>query len=330
MQFSNDEPNHFDIIARQPITPLADPHTLHPPTIPAFRSKFGGMWTDLNTAESIAAGKQAIGAISSHEASLLYKWIRDGYVILPKAVSDAAIDAALGDFDAVLDGRLERKMYYWEGGKQKFETAARVLAQKREAKLLDLHDVSYATQEIQFAFTIRRFLELVFQRPALAFQSLGFYYGSQQDIHQDATFVRTSSPLEFVASWIALEDIKPGSGELEYYPGSHTLEPYLFDGHIWATPGTPELQQYSQRLHETAKRAGLSIERFAPNKGDALIWSAGLMHGGCPITDPSLTRKSLVTHYCPADQQPMYAYKGGRLKRRSVGGNYVISESWQA
>src|SRR5579859_2673048 len=37
--------------------------------------------------------------------------------------------------------------------------------------------------------------------PALAFQSLGFYYGSQQPLHQDSAFVRVNSPLEFVASW---------------------------------------------------------------------------------------------------------------------------------
>jgi hypothetical protein len=49
------------------------------------------------------------------------------------------------------------------------------------------------------------------------------------------------------------------------------------------------------------------------------------MHGGSPVTDPNLTRKSIVTHYCPADLQPMFAYKGGRTKRKSVSGHYVTA-----
>ena len=32
-------------------------------------------------------------------------------------------------------------------------------------------------------------------------------------------------------------------------------------------------------------------------KGEALIWSSNLLHGGSPQRDPSLTRWSQVTHY---------------------------------
>ena len=164
---------------------------------------------------------------------------------------------------------------------------------------------------------------------AAAFQSLGFYYGSQQELHQDSAFVRVSSPLEFVASWIALEDISPGSGELEYYPGSHALPHYLFGGkYLWVDVGDPELQLFSGGLQSRARDAGLSPQRFLAKKGDVLIWSAGLMHGGSPVELPDRTRKSLVTHYCPADLNPMYAYKGGRAKRQSISGHYVIAERW--
>jgi hypothetical protein len=36
---------------------------------------------------------------------------------------------------------------------------------------------------------------------------------------------------------------------------------------------------------------------FYPKKGQALIWAAGLHHGGAPHTDRAKTRKSQVTHY---------------------------------
>ena len=78
----------------------------------------------------------------------------------------------------------------------------------------------------------------------------------------------------------------------------------------------------------SATDAGLSIQRFQAKKGDVLIWAAGLMHGGSLVEQPARTRKSLVTHYCPADLHPMYAYKGGRVKRKSVAGHYVMAEPW--
>jgi phytanoyl-CoA hydroxylase len=309
--------------------PPCDPHTIEPPVVPQFRSKFGGFWTDLNTADTLLAGKLATGEISEAEANLIEAWRRDGFAVLPGAVDETAIDAALADFERTLDGGLQRYMSFWDDDGHHISQASRELVHKKDAKLLDLYDISSATQAIQFAPAISRFFHIVFERPALAFQSLGFYYGSRQPLHQDTAFVRVNSPMEFVASWIALEDIQEGSGELEYYVGSHALPQYLFGGkHLWVQPGDPEVEQFSNRLIESAQRAGLRKQRFLAKKGDVLIWAAGLMHGGSPVQPPMRTRKSLVTHYCPADLQPMYAYKGGRPKRKTVGGNYIIAEQW--
>jgi hypothetical protein len=99
-------------------------------------------------------------------------------------------------------------------------------------------------------------------------------------------------------------------------------------GRIWVEYDDPELLHFSDDLHARAKDAGLCNERFLPKKGDALVWSASLMHGGSPVEHPNQTRKSLVTHYCPADLQPMFAYKGGRGKRKLPSGDYVIAECW--
>ena len=318
----------FDAVAFKEPDPC-DPVALDPPVQPAFRAPFGGFWTDLTTADAHIAGKAALGVLTSEEAALIERWRSDGLVILPGAVETAVADAVLRDFERACDGELGLMMSYWDDTGRHVAPVRRDLVQQAEAKLLDLHDVSDAAQAAIFAGPVRRFLEILFERPPLAFQSLGFYYGSQQPLHQDTAFVRVSSPMEFVASWIALEDIRPGSGELEYYPGSHALPHHLFAGrHLWVQPGDPEVSVFTAQLHAKATTAGLTLQRFRPRKGDALIWSAGLMHGGSPVEDRGLTRKSLVTHYCPADLQPMYAYKSGRHKRRLHSGCYVISEQW--
>jgi hypothetical protein len=49
---------------------------------------------------------------------------------------------------------------------------------------------------------IRRFLGLLFERPPLAFQSLLFRWGSEQEMHQDAAYVVLRSPMELVGCWI--------------------------------------------------------------------------------------------------------------------------------
>lgn len=42
---------------------------------------------------------------------------------------------------------------------------------------------------------------------------------------------------------------------------------------------------------------GGGVQKFEAKKGQALIWSANLLHGGCPHIDKNHTRWSQVTHY---------------------------------
>jgi hypothetical protein len=309
--------------------PPYDPHDVNPPERPRFRSQFGGLWTDLSNAHALLVGKVATGAITAYESTLVRQFIDRGFVLLPKAVDVEVADRVLRDYERIVSGEVYRKASYWDATGHHIEAANRENTLELEAKILDMHEASDAAQEAIFSPAIARFLNIIFERPALAFQSLGFLRGSQQGVHRDTAFVRVSSSEEFVASWIALEDIQPGSGELEYYVGSHALPDYLFSGTArWATPGHPEVSGYSDALHAMARDANLEFQQFRPKKGDALIWAAELMHGGSAIENQGQTRKSLVTHYCPVDQHPMYFYKGNQLKRPSVGGNFICAERW--
>jgi ectoine hydroxylase-related dioxygenase (phytanoyl-CoA dioxygenase family) len=184
----------------------------------------------------------------------------------------------------------------------------------RHFKLLDLYFWSPEVRRAAFAPPLLEFLRLVFAREPLLFQSLSFEIGSGDPVHQDTANVVTESPLEFCAAWIALEDIAPGSGELCYYPGSHRLPEATFGPGVrnWnrRRDGKASRQEVLDGLHTRAAARGLELQRFTPKQGDVLIWSADLAHGGTPITDPALTRRSLVCHYCPLDVRPYYfAYR---------------------
>jgi len=273
------------------------------------RSLFGGLWTDLPNAADVIAGKETLGWISADEARLLAEWTVNGFVVLPQAVPLAWIDELDKEVDEIWSGAASDRFFveFWENGNKTIQPAGPPFKSGR-VKLLDLYAHSERARQIVFSEPILRFLTLVFERPALAFQSLYFRWGSQQDMHQDTAFVKVSSPLEFAASWIALEDIQPDSGELEYYVGSHLLDDYLFAGRYkWMPFRSSEYEAFLESLHVRSRERGLERRRFRPNKGDVLIWSADLVHGGSKNSRDGVTRKSLVTHYCPTSCEPVYA-----------------------
>lgn len=102
--------------------------------------------------------------------------------------------------------------------------------------------------------------------------------------------------------WVALEDIDADNGPLIYYPGSHKL-PIFTNEHIGRNPYTQGPNPYNNYpLYEKAWEAivdGLQLKPlyFHANKGQALIWSANLLHGGAAQRDMKRTRYSQVTHY---------------------------------
>ncbi|TNF37012.1 MAG: hypothetical protein EP312_00030, partial [Gammaproteobacteria bacterium] len=177
-------------------------------------------------------------------------------------------------------------------------------------RFIDFHINSPAAREAIFSPAIRNFLHQVYEAPVLAFQSLLFRVGSQQRMHQDTAYVVISKPYKLTATWIALEDIAVGSGELQYIPGSHRFPDFLFGGRhkawVKARDGFEANDAYIDALYQMAESQGLPVESFIARKGDVLVWAADLAHGGSPITDPYATRKSLVTHYCPQGVLPGY------------------------
>ena len=291
---------------------------------PRYRTTFGGTWTDLSNARDVLRGKLQLGLVTDDDAKRLEQWIDDGFVIIEGAVPRDVIDRIHQDIETAWEGN-NRALHveYWEDGVMHITPATPELKTK-QGKLLDLHASSEAARRAVFAPPIARFLKLLFERPILAFQSLYFERGTQQPMHQDAAYVVVSSRLEMAASWIALEDVKRNTGELEYYVGSHRLKPFLFDGiHKSLPPGMPvnseQHDRFLQQIHEQAAAMGLKREKFTPKKGDALIWHADLAHGGSQEMDPKSSRKSLVTHYCPLELEPAYFGDGSHSEKIQCG-----------
>ncbi len=104
------------------VQPRLEPHQMprsrpSNPSAPAraTRGAFGGLWPDLSNAEAVIAGKQALGWISEEEAEQLRAWRRDGFVILPQAVSADDIDRLDDDVERIWAGTSKHRCFveFW-------------------------------------------------------------------------------------------------------------------------------------------------------------------------------------------------------------------------
>jgi ectoine hydroxylase-related dioxygenase (phytanoyl-CoA dioxygenase family) len=143
-------------------------------------------------------------------------------------------------------------------------------------------------------------------------------------------------PLQFAATWIAVEDVEAGTGELEYFVESHReLPEFLYDGThknvreaqrmgVGDNIVTEEIERHLHAIQRDAEERNLTKERFLARRGDVLVWHADLAHGDAP-TSSRKTRKSLVTHYCPSEIAPLFFENGESVLKRHVSGSLYTS-----
>ena len=140
-------------------------------------------------------------------------------------------------------------------------------------------------------------LEALYGRKPLPFQTLNFPTGTRQLAHSD-TIHFNSLPHTFMCGvWVAFEDMDMDNGPLIYYPGSNKLPEYTM-----ADAGAPEAHSrhypvYEQFIQSVIREFGLREAYGTIKKGEALIWSSNLLHGGSAQRDPHRSRHSQVTHY---------------------------------
>lgn len=137
--------------------------------------------------------------------------------------------------------------------------------------------------------------ELLHDKP-LIINSLSFRKGSQQPYHFDTYYMPPPVLNKMVVSSICIEDQTENSGPICYYPGSHKIPPYVFS-HGGINAISDEMPFAENYIQKKIKELDLKPEIFIGKAGDVFIWHAQLYHGGAPIKNHSITRKTLVTHY---------------------------------
>jgi phytanoyl-CoA hydroxylase len=269
-------------------------------------SPFSPLWVDAQDASQQALDKLERGQINEDEFHLVSFFIANGYCIIENAVDTALIDRYLAEVEEMFSTRPD--LWVTEGPSVKRLGDAQV--DRALTKVLDTYMVSRRALRMAFAPGLGRMLKIIFGEAAAVHQGLHFQVGSTQAIHQDTAYVVVKPALALAAAWIALEDVKPGGGELIYYRGSHRFGDFIYPGEQrhWNTDahGHDIHDHHLDWLHREAVERGAPLEYFWPKKGTLLIWHADLAHGGAPIVNSGYTRKSIVFHYCPVSARPAY------------------------
>jgi phytanoyl-CoA hydroxylase len=272
-------------------------------------------WYDGPNAE---AEVELRSAGSQDDQRILESWVRHGYAVVEGVVGDDAIDLMLGELDDLfaapepLSGLEFCDLEFSDDGHRQTVDHAGLLAHPLDERLAArdrsnwrvhaLVERSRAADAVRRTAEMERIASLILGLETVASYSINFHNGSSQALHQDAAVFHLGVPNLIVGAWVACEDIVASSGPLVFYPGSHRDEMFAeFDDY----PNTNLRTSTDQRAarynrHIAARAEDFEEHRFLAKKGDVLFWNGMLIHGGSAITDPSVTRRSLVLHFVPA------------------------------
>ncbi|MEN9959704.1 MAG: hypothetical protein RLZZ474_1948 [Bacteroidota bacterium] len=235
-------------------------------------------WVESPFFQQILATKK----LSDANAALAKEYNEQGYVVLKNVFSDELIDQIIQDMQ--------------EKG---FNPDYPIETFRNDIRIQDLWEKSEPVKQMAAHPEIIKTLEMLYDREVIPFQTLNFKVGSQQKAHSD-TMHFSSLPARYMCGvWVALEDITEENGPLFYYPGSHRTPEYNFSHFKNTVEDTTydNYLEYETFMEELMEASPFQKVKFLAKKGDALIWSSNIIHGGSAVNDPNSTRFSQVTHY---------------------------------
>jgi ectoine hydroxylase len=238
-------------------------------------------WLDRTDDKTVIKTDPAFASFDESMQQKLLGWCENGFLSLPGFFDKNEIEDLEKSIEPGLT-KVQRKKYAAD-------------------RVLHLHKSNEKIRQVFKDERLLKILSFILGKEILPFQTINFYKSSSQPAHSDAIHL-TTEPLGYsLGVWVALEDVKPGSGEFFYYPGSHKLK-YIMNKDFNTCKKlmiqTEDLhEKYESKMAQIIEEKNLKAEVFLPKKGDILIWHTNLIHGSLAKNEPTLTRKSLIMHY---------------------------------
>jgi ectoine hydroxylase-related dioxygenase (phytanoyl-CoA dioxygenase family) len=220
--------------------------------------------------------------LTEKNKQLAIDYNENGFVVIPNLISESEIDAIKSDMD-----------------NKGYNPEFKMENQRDHVRIQDLWMYSESTKNVACNTEIASILEMLYEREPIPFQTLNFRVGSQQRAHSD-TIHFSSIPAKFMCGvWVALEDITPENGAVFYYPKSQNLPEYNFS-HFKSSPvdtAYSDYIEYEDFIEKIVEVHQFEKKPFYAKKGDVLIWSSNIIHGGSKVLNEQASRYSMVTHY---------------------------------
>lgn len=250
-----------------------------------FPDKESKAWLDVGDSRLLASSKPAFSSFPQQVQEKILSWSEKGYMVLEGLISEKDAERINTEIAELM-----------QAGRLRFTNGNKLMFANKQSGFID------AVTRLP---GLKALLEFLLDKKVVPFQTINFVKGSEQKAHSDSIHM-TTYPLGYlIAVWIALEDVSMDNGPLFYYPGSHKL-PFLLNSDYnqqsnLLTLGNKRYTDYEDALQEIVEERNFAKETFLPKKGDVLIWHANPVHGGAPILNNALTRKSMVIHYYADD-----------------------------
>ncbi|MCW2993841.1 MAG: hypothetical protein JWQ18_1336 [Conexibacter sp.] len=247
-------------------------------------------------------------------------WERDGYVVLRGASPTDLIAAYDAELAADREGLLVR-------GPGDEHVSLATQDADRPTGAVDPYALSPAARALLLPPELVRFLARdVFDRePPLLFDAAEATAGAPDPDggpYRDATFTALAAePESLVTATVALGE----DAQVTLYPGSQRITTTPFSGrHRAFNPERDGAQALARHRDELATALTGDPETITLHAGDALLWSAGLVHTAVAGT-------ALVAHLCPVRVQPAwFAYRPerARLAAHEDGAAWIASQHY--
>lgn len=145
-------------------------------------------------------------------------------------------------------------------------------------------------------------LKKFYRKEPIPFSTINFIKGTEQPLHSDTIHFGTIPKGYLTACWVALEDVDECNGPLKVIPGSHKIKDFdYYDLKIDPPLNTKYAEEtyrvYENFIKELLSVLGMKEKVISLKKGNAILWSANLLHGGSKIYEKQRSRYSQVTHY---------------------------------
>lgn len=263
--------------------------------------------------------------LSVYEKELCTKYHEDGYVIIDTEISNEDIENVIVDMYSVLDN----KNTIFHAEHFQYTDSKRIFEFWKQSK----HSAKMCMNK-----KIMNTLQLLYNKKPFPFSTINFFKGSNQPLHSDVIHFHTVPALWMAGVWVALEDVDETNGSLKIIPGSHKWGIWEYDELNLPHPDLVEdgekvnYREYEHFLVELIKEKKAKPYIVNIKRGQAVIWSANMLHGGCNVkgvTDFNKTRLTQAQHYffegCEQYYHPMFSKKyGGKYAEKWCNENKNI------